>query len=111
MGNGNTKRNQRGKTVIRPMSKVAMDEIKKHYNIDSSSIGKGAFGKVFKAQSLTDKSFTVAIKMLSKSNMSAKDIKELGSEVHILNQLDHPNIVKYYEVYEDKKSLYLVMEY
>jgi serine/threonine protein kinase len=49
--------------------------------------------------------------MLSKSNMSAKDIKELGSEVHILNQLDHPNIVKYYEVYEDKKSLYLVMEY
>jgi len=111
MGNGNSKRNQRGKTVIRPMSKVAMDEIKKHYNIDSSSIGKGAFGKVFKAQSLTDKSFTVAIKMLSKSNMSAKDIKELGSEVHILNQLDHPNIVKYYEVYEDKKSLYLVMEY
>jgi calcium-dependent protein kinase len=28
-----------------------------------------------------------------------------------LNTLDHPNIVKYYETYEDVKYLYLVMEY
>lgn len=93
------------------MSKVALDEIKKYYNVDTTTIGKGAFGKVLKARSVTDKSFRVAIKVLNKSNMSTKDIKELGSEVQILNSLDHPNIVKYYEVYEDKKFLYLVMEY
>jgi calcium-dependent protein kinase len=28
-----------------------------------------------------------------------------------LSTLDHPNIVKYYETYEDTKYLYLVMEY
>ena len=28
----------------------------------------------------------------------------------ILSTLDHPNIVKYYETYEDQKYLYLVME-
>lgn len=43
--------------------------------------------------------------------MSKSDIQEINSEVNILNELDHPNIVKYYEVYEDKKSLYIVMEY
>jgi serine/threonine protein kinase len=112
MGSNNSKgKLQRGKTVIRPMSKVALDEVKKYYTIDPNALGKGAFGKVFQAQSITDESFKVAIKVLTKTNMSEKDIEELGSEVQILNQLDHPNIVKYYEVYEDKKSLYLVMEY
>jgi calcium-dependent protein kinase len=31
--------------------------------------------------------------------------------VRILTKLDHPNIVKYYETYEDIKYMYLVMEY
>ena len=29
----------------------------------------------------------------------------------ILTNLDHPNIVKYYETYIDEKYIYLVMEY
>ena len=32
-------------------------------------------------------------------------------EVAILNGMDHPNIVKYFETYDDNKYLYLVMEY
>lgn len=32
-------------------------------------------------------------------------------EVAILNKLDHPNIVKYYETYDDQKYIYLVMEF
>ena len=32
-------------------------------------------------------------------------------EVNILRKLDHPNIVKLYELYEDKKNYYLLMEY
>jgi len=31
--------------------------------------------------------------------------------VKILTNLDHPNIVKYYETYVDEKYIYLVMEY
>jgi serine/threonine protein kinase len=27
-----------------------------------------------------------------------------------MQQVDHPNIVKYYETYEDKKFIYLCME-
>jgi calcium-dependent protein kinase len=30
--------------------------------------------------------------------------------VAILQTLDHPNIVKYYETYDDVKYIYLVME-
>ena len=31
-------------------------------------------------------------------------------EVFILQSVDHPNIVKYFETYDDKKNLFLVME-
>ena len=33
------------------------------------------------------------------------------NEVALLSNLDHPNIVKYFETYDDKIYLYLVMEY
>ena len=35
----------------------------------------------------------------------------LMEEINILYKLDHPNIVNYFETYDDKKFLYLVMEY
>jgi calcium-dependent protein kinase len=42
--------------------------------------------------------------------MNSEEINELNEEVLILQTLDHPNIVKYYETYEDSKFIYLVME-
>jgi len=35
----------------------------------------------------------------------------IADEVATLNNLDHPNIVKYFETYNDHKYIYLVMEY
>jgi calcium-dependent protein kinase len=39
------------------------------------------------------------------------DIDLVMDEVAILNKLDHPNIVKYFETYNDSRFIYLVMEY
>jgi calcium-dependent protein kinase len=39
------------------------------------------------------------------------DIELVMDEVAILNKLDHPNIVKYFETYNDSRFIYLVMEY
>ena len=33
------------------------------------------------------------------------------NEVSVLLSLDHPNIVEFFETYEDKKYLFLVMEH
>ncbi len=33
------------------------------------------------------------------------------AEVNILKDLDHPNIVKLYELYQDDKYYYLITEY
>ena len=42
--------------------------------------------------------------------MSAEDQMALQNEIDILKQVDHPNIVKFYDIYEDEKYMYIVME-
>ena len=54
--------------------------------------------------------FQVAIKVLNKAKLSDK-MGDILREVDILSKMDHPGIVKYLEVYDDDKYLYLVMEY
>ena len=73
-------------------------------------MGSGSFGKVFLGENKADKELKVAIKVISKSKLSEEDIEALHMEVAILQKVDHPNIVKYYETYEDEKFIYLVME-
>ena len=43
--------------------------------------------------------------------MSASSRIRLNYEIDILKNLDHPNILRLYEVFETKKYIYLVTEY
>lgn len=73
-------------------------------------LGSGAYGKVFLAESITDANFKVAIKAITKKKI-ASELKAILSEIEIIKTLDHPNIVKYYETYQNNEFLYIVMEY
>ena len=86
--------------------------MKKNYHIDSKTkvLGIGAFGRVFQTNNKHDTNFKVAIKVLDKEQLR-EEIEYIMEEVAILHTLDHPNIVKYYETYNDPKYMYLVMEY
>jgi calcium-dependent protein kinase len=42
--------------------------------------------------------------------MTPEDKVGLENEIEILKQVDHPNIVKLLDVYEDEKHFFLVME-
>ena len=87
-------------------------ELKKNYHIDYKTrvLGTGAFGRVFQTYNIINPEHLVAIKVLDKHKLK-ENIDCIMEEVAILNQLDHPNIVKYYETYDDSKYIYLVMEY
>ena len=43
--------------------------------------------------------------------MSAEEDQAFQDEIFILSKLDHPNILKLYEVYSDEKRYYIVTEY
>lgn len=72
-------------------------------------LGSGAYGEVLLCK---DKQTGAerAIKIIKKSSVSAPSSGALLDEVAVLKQLDHPNIMKLYEFFDDKRNYYLVME-
>mmetsp|Transcript_8930 Transcript_8930/g.16720 ORF Transcript_8930/g.16720 Transcript_8930/m.16720 type:complete len:491 (+) Transcript_8930:87-1559(+) len=78
-----------------------------YYDMDRKLLGEGSYGQVVKAK---DKNTNVqrAIKAIDTSKIS--DAKRFEDEVAIQQMLDHPNIVKLFEVFKDAKRVYLVME-
>lgn len=74
------------------------------------TIGKGNFAKVKLAKHLPT-GREVAIKIIDKTQLNQTSLQKLFREVRIMKFLDHPNIVKLYEVIETDKTLYLIMEY
>ncbi|CAD6189965.1 unnamed protein product [Caenorhabditis auriculariae] len=74
------------------------------------TIGKGNFAKV-KLAKHTITGQEVAIKIIDKTALNPSSLQKLFREVKIMKQLDHPNIVKLYQVMETEQTLYLVLEY
>lgn len=102
--------------TIRPrrsfvMSAATLKELKSTYEIDDEVIGSGTTGKVFKGTDLRDKNIEIAIKVIKKKKFSDTTMEDVKQEIKLLQQVDHPNIVKYYETYDDKNYIYLCMEY
>lgn len=79
------------------------------YDVDRGVLGNGLSGAV---RCITNKNTKrkCALKSLLTENMSQKKWDMLYNEVEIYLKLDHPNICKLLEVYEDEAAVHLVME-
>jgi len=76
-------------------------------------IGQGSFGKAYLAENTTDKTWVV-IKSMDLQSRNDKEQKEAFLEAKILEKLQHPNIIKFIEVFRSSKpfsSLHIVMDY
>ena len=72
-------------------------------------VGHGKYGVVYKAECKADPSMFFAVKVLKCT--SQMDKKSIMDEVKIIKDLDHPNILKYYEQMEDGPYIFIVTEY
>ena len=70
-------------------------------------LGDGAFSKVFLAESRKDSGGFAAVKIIDKQELCKDEDKMflVDKEIEIMSQLDHPNIVRLYEVYESKTEV------
>ena len=73
----------------------------------TKNLGKGGYGKVFQVRNKKSGQL-YACKKLSKLNVN--NLIKFRREINILVKMDHPNIIKLYDVFESQNSLYLIME-
>ncbi|KAI8329136.1 kinase-like domain-containing protein, partial [Chlamydoabsidia padenii] len=74
------------------------------------TLGNGKFSRVILAKHRETRQL-VAIKVIDKQAHDYRVMSRLVREIHLMELLDHPNIVKLYETFETCDSLFLVMEY
>jgi len=89
-----------------PMGFFKKSEIKKVYDI-GDQLGSGNFAVVKKAKhKQTGKDY--AIKIIDKAKV--EDMNDIQREIEIMEMVDHPNVIKLYEIFDEPKKMQLVME-
>ncbi len=80
-----------------------------------SKVGEGGYGSVYKARDTQSKDRLVAIKEVSLLGLYPKAMIEatfaFQREVSVLSQLDHPNLPRVYEHFQNPGYWYLVMDF
>jgi len=74
-------------------------------------LGKGSFGKAYLVRN-TELDQTCVVKQMETSTMDPKERNEAVKEALLLKRMDHPNIVRFQEVFMTRKGrLCIVMDY
>ena len=88
--------------------KPARGELSDFYII-GPSIAFGAFGEVYSVIHKKSRQIRAAKKVLKKNKFD-ESLEDIFNEIKILNTLDHENVLKLHEFYEDKKHFYIVTD-
>lgn len=93
--------------------------LEEDYIVNSDLVlGEGGFGMVFVAKDQKQDNRLVAVKRMVNVPQEGEDTEELErnrkaftEEIRIMRELDHPNICKLFESFQEGNNLYFVMEY
>ena len=91
-----------------------IDPLKNSSKLDDykmeETIGQGTYGKVKLATHIQTNE-KVAIKIINKKRLiNNGDNERILNEIKIMTKLNHPNVLKAFEVFEDEINYYIVME-
>lgn len=73
------------------------------------SLGNGAYGEVRKCIHKVTKAIR-AVKIIKKECLQGNEKLRFFYEMEIMKKLDHPNILRIFEVFQDQKRYYLITE-
>ena len=109
-GTGLNFSNKKNQTIVRfdksDFVRMKEDNIFDEYEL-KEKLGEGAYGSVYKVQQKFT-NYLRAVKAIKKKHV---DSTEFYNEIEVLKALDHPNIIKLFDCYQDKSYYYMVEEY
>jgi calcium-dependent protein kinase len=70
-------------------------------------LGQGSYGHVYRCQN-RETGNVYACKKMNKKKIKNK--KQFKTEIDLLKATDHPNIIRLFDIFEDKDYIYLIME-
>ena len=93
--------------LIRKETMIRKNEqrIEEVYKIAKKPLGTGAYGVVSKCVH-RDTNHERACKKVPRKKI--KNMDRFKQEITILQKLDHPNVLRIYEYFEDEKNIYLI---
>ena len=98
-------------TTIFTVTSSLQKDINKLYTF-KEIIGKGTFGIVrtgFRTKEIAPHKI-YAIKSIDKTKLTQNVIDNIEKEIDIISSLDHPNIARFYETFNDDKYFHIVTE-
>jgi serine/threonine protein kinase len=95
--------------AISPGKSTGASKLLNDYQL-GDSLGKGAFGQVYRALNWATGE-TVAVKEIQLSNIPKGELGQIMSEIDLLKNLNHPNIVKYKGFVKTREYLYIILEF
>eukprot|EP00746_Dinoflagellata_sp_MGD_P025752 gnl/MRDRNA2_/MRDRNA2_160646_c0_seq1.p1 gnl/MRDRNA2_/MRDRNA2_160646_c0~~gnl/MRDRNA2_/MRDRNA2_160646_c0_seq1.p1 ORF type:complete len:484 (+),score=112.67 gnl/MRDRNA2_/MRDRNA2_160646_c0_seq1:204-1655(+) len=92
-------------------SGAGAEDIRDKYDI-GEILGSGSFGQVRQARLKENATEVRAVKMIERDDQDGEWSNQamFVREVELLQTIDHTNIIRYYDFYEDPHFLYVVME-
>jgi serine/threonine protein kinase len=91
------------------LQKAASRRIEDFYEL-GQSLGEGAFAKVLLGldRSTLEK---FAVKIIEKQSDDELGLQFIWRELSVMKSVNHPNIVRTYDIFDTKNRLYIVLEY
>ena len=88
---------------------LSSEPIENYYTI-GKAIGAGKYGVVKQATSRMNPNLSFAVKIVELEKLKSQ-FHSILQEILALKKIDHPNVVKIFEIFKDTKRLYIVMEH
>lgn len=109
MGCGASRTKVKKEPIVLVPSK--QEDIRDKYEL-GAILGSGSFGQVRQATLKAQPSTKRAVKMIERDNEDGEWSNQaiFVREVGLLQQINHENIIRYFDFYEDQHFLYVVME-
>ena len=77
-----------------------------HYQL-VNKLGQGAYGSIYSCRNSEGKQF--AVKMVFKQHFR-NELDMFRQEIEIMKQVDHPNLIRFIDWFENERYLFIVME-